>query len=135
VLQKSHYKDESIDFFNKCEANNISYCTFNTDIKESARIFHVGQNLVKSGKTATSLMTKITKATDEILIVHINEFFQNAKHLQEKEHGFLSISRRMVQIKKLEIEDENKLEFLLTDYIEKILIQKEYTFLLQKSLK
>ena len=79
---------ESIEFFKKCDAQNLPYFTFNTQVKDSNTISFIGQDLLQSGKTAASLMKKVLSNQDEYLILHINENLENARHMQEKELGF-----------------------------------------------
>lgn len=105
VLIAPVFYNEALDFFKKCEAIKLPYLTFNTHIKESNPICHIGQDLIQSGETAASLFSKTTKHDDELLILHIDEDSSNAKHMQEKENGFKGY------FKKLNF-DENKVRVL-----------------------
>lgn len=60
---------------------------FNNQVpSEEIRNF-VGQNLYQSGRVAAKLMEVITQ-NGQIAIIHIDEKFKNAIHMQEKEKGF-----------------------------------------------
>ncbi len=89
VLVAPIFYNEAIDFFKECYDKGIPYATFNTDIKEKNTLCHVGQDLVKSGETAASLLKKVLSEDDEYIVIHIDEDIANAKHLQEKERGFV----------------------------------------------
>lgn len=88
VLVAPVFYNESIEFFKECESANLHYATFNTHIKESNVLCHVGQDLIQSGKTAASLFDKLVKKDEELLVLHLDEDMTNAKHMQEKEDGF-----------------------------------------------
>ncbi|MEA1898715.1 MAG: substrate-binding domain-containing protein [Bacteroidota bacterium] len=88
VLIAPVFYKESKDFFEKFINLNLPYITFNTFIEDSQSICHIGQDLKQSGKTAASLLSKLVKNTDEILIIHIEEVLENSRHMQEKELGF-----------------------------------------------
>ena len=62
--------------------------TFNNQISASTANF-IGQDLYQSGRVAAKLMHSICNVGD-IAIVHIDEKFKNAVHMQEKEKGFRS---------------------------------------------
>ena len=89
VLVAPVFYKEAIEFFEECHKQGIPYATFNTDIKEKNTLCHVGQDLVKSGETAASLLKKVLGEDDGYLIIHIHEDITNAKHIQEKENGFI----------------------------------------------
>lgn len=94
VLIAPVFFNEALDFFKKCEAKKLPYLTFNTHIKESNPICHIGQDLIQSGETAASLFHKTMKHDDELLILHIDEDSSNAKHMQEKENGFIGFYKK-----------------------------------------
>ena len=87
VLAPLFYR-ESIEFIKQCEDNNLPCVTFNTQLREPGILCHVGQDLHLSGKTAASLMDKITPDEKRILIVHVEEDSAKALHMKEKEEGF-----------------------------------------------
>ncbi len=114
VLVAPIFYNEAIAFFKKCYQKGIPYVTFNTDIKEENTLCHVGQDLVKSGETAASLLNKVLNEGDEYMVIHIDEDIANAKHLQEKERGFVDylINKGLHedQVKILKIDNPRLLE-------------------------
>lgn len=79
---------ESLDLFRDCDEIGLAYITFNTYIEDSSAICHIGQDLKQSGQAAASLMSKILRDNEDILIVHVEEILENSRHMQEKELGF-----------------------------------------------
>lgn len=70
------------------ESLNIQVCTFNNQITSSGATF-IGQDLHQSGRVAAKLLHSISGEGD-MAIVHIDEQYKNAVHMQEKEKGFKS---------------------------------------------
>jgi LacI family transcriptional regulator, galactose operon repressor len=81
---------ESLEFFDECKKAGIPYVTFNTYIKEADPVCFVGQNLIESGRAVASLLDKITDPDKKFLVLHLDEDLANAKHMQEKEEGFIN---------------------------------------------
>ncbi|MEO8773638.1 MAG: LacI family DNA-binding transcriptional regulator [Gelidibacter sp.] len=67
---------------------NIQVCTFNNQITASTANF-IGQDLYQSGRVAAKLLHSISDVGD-MAIIHIDEQYKNAVHMQEKEKGFKS---------------------------------------------
>ncbi len=67
---------------------NIQVCTFNNQITTSSATF-IGQDLYQSGRVAAKLLHSINAGGD-MAIIHIDEQYKNAVHMQEKEKGFKS---------------------------------------------
>lgn len=76
-------KDVVADFY----AQGIQVTVFNTQVESDFIQSFVGQDLYLSGRVAAKLMNAMLD-TGEILIVHLDETYQNAVHMQEKEKGF-----------------------------------------------
>ncbi|MCU4177277.1 substrate-binding domain-containing protein [Carboxylicivirga sp. N1Y90] len=114
VLVAPVFYSEAVAFLNECKKLSLPMVTFNTHIKDDNVLCHVGQDLEKSGRTAAALLAKLLKAGDEYLLVHIDEDIHNAKHIQEKEDGFLDYfsesGGRNPNIHTLKIEDTKELE-------------------------
>ena len=89
ILMAPFFFRESLEFFEKCRMMGLPYVTFNTYIEESEAVCHIGQDLIQSGRTAASLMLKLLHADADILIFHVEEVPENARHMQEKEKGFV----------------------------------------------
>lgn len=67
---------------------NIQVCTFNNQIDASTASF-IGQDLYQSGRVAAKLLHSISPVGD-MAIIHIDEKYKNAVHMQQKEKGFKS---------------------------------------------
>lgn len=123
VLVAPVFYSEAIKFLKECKVIGLPMVTFNTHIKDDNVLCHVGQDLEKSGRTAASLLTKLTNEEDEYLIVHINEDIHNAKHIQEKEGGFLAYFSESVdndgKVHALKINDSIELEKKLLGVLDK----------------
>ena len=88
VLVAPIFYTETIKAIKRFNALNIMVSTFNNQIKTDGIVNFVGQDLFQSGRTAARLIDLITPPNAEILIIHIDEAFNNALHMQEKESGF-----------------------------------------------
>jgi LacI family transcriptional regulator len=62
---------------------------FNNNITSSSINSFIGQDLFQSGRVAAKLITSIVNK-GEIAIIHIDEEYENAVYIQEKEKGFKS---------------------------------------------
>ncbi len=78
---------ESLQFLNDCGKAGVPIMTFNTSIGEGEVKGFIGQDLYQSGRVAGSLFSEVLKG-GEIAIIHFNESYENAIHMQEKERGF-----------------------------------------------
>lgn len=87
ILTPLFYK-ESVEAAKKYASNNIIVSTFNNEIETNQTGSFVGQDLFQSGRVAANLMQMVTQPKSKIIIVHIDEVFNNALHMQEKEKGF-----------------------------------------------
>lgn len=87
VLMVPLFYKETISIAKKYDASKIPVAAFNNQIKSNTMKSFVGQDLVQSGRVAAKLMTSILSKGD-IVIIHINEAYKNAVHMQEKEKGF-----------------------------------------------
>ncbi|WP_147677345.1 substrate-binding domain-containing protein [Algibacter pacificus] len=73
----------------------IIVSTFNNDIESKAVKSFIGQDLFQSGRVAAKLLHSVSK-TGDLAIVHINEQYENAVFMQEKERGFKSFFNELV---------------------------------------
>ena len=87
VLLAPLFYKEALETIEKYNASNVIVTTFNSQIESNLVKSFVGQNLFKSGRVAAKLLDSITDK-GQIAIVHIDETFKNAIHMQEKERGF-----------------------------------------------
>lgn len=123
VLLAPVFYNEAIDFFEKCDKIKLPYVTFNTHIKDSNPLCHIGQDLIQSGETAASLFHKTLTPDDKLLILHIEEDSSKAKHMQEKEEGFLKFYKNLgygsEKVKVLKVGNTSEIEKPLMKLLEK----------------
>ena len=72
----------------KCLEASIKIATFNNYIKDHKVNLEIGQNLFQSGRVAAKLFNMLFGKKASLAVLHIDEAFQNASHMQEKERGF-----------------------------------------------
>ncbi|MEN8229144.1 MAG: substrate-binding domain-containing protein [Bacteroidota bacterium] len=117
VLVAPFFYKESLNFLARCHEIDLPCFTFNTQVDNSGVISHIGQDLVQSGKTAASLISRMMNDQDEYLIMHINEQIENSRHMQDKERGFRNhlidngIDPKKIHV--INIDNINNLEELL----------------------
>ncbi|MBO0590167.1 LacI family DNA-binding transcriptional regulator [Cellulophaga sp. E16_2] len=87
VLLPPLFYKESLEMIAKFHEKGILVATFNNAIKSKFIKYFVGQDLIQSGKVAAKLLESVLKKGD-IAIIHLNEVYKNAVHMQEKEKGF-----------------------------------------------
>lgn len=88
VLLAPLFYKETVEIVSKYASENIIVSKFNNQLEiENTKNF-VGQDLFKSGRLAASLLKMITNKNATIAIIHIDEDFNNAIHMQQKEKGF-----------------------------------------------
>lgn len=87
VLMVPLFSSESKEIIENYNSLGIISSTFNNHIYSSTIKSFVGQDLFKSGKVAARLLHLILKK-GTIAIIHIDEKYNNAIHMQEKEKGF-----------------------------------------------
>lgn len=88
VLLAPLFYKETLQIVSEYVSKNIIVSKFNNQLEiESTKNF-VGQDLFKSGRIAASLLKMLISKHGTIAIIHIDEDFNNAIHMQEKEKGF-----------------------------------------------
>lgn len=87
VLLAPLFHKEALNVLEKYEAKGIIVNTFNNEVESSLVKGYVGQDLYRSGRVAAKLLDSITH-NGQIAIIHIDETYKNAIHMQEKERGF-----------------------------------------------
>lgn len=120
LLVPLFYK-EATSVLNRYQALNIKVGTFNNQIISSPASF-IGQDLYQSGRIAAKLLHSIS-STGDMAIIHIDEKYKNAVHMQEKEKGFKSyyddlkgFENTILTCKVKYIETEDKLRDFLNDH-------------------
>lgn len=121
VLMVPLFYKEAKTVLEQYKAQNIKVSTFNNQIATSVASF-IGQDLYQSGRVAAKLMHSIV-ADGDMAIIHIDEKYKNAVHMQEKEKGFKSYFEDLHHFKndilKCKIkytETEDKLRDFLRDH-------------------
>lgn len=89
LLMVPLFQKEAKEIVEKCNEKGIKVSIFNNFINTNYATNFIGQDLHQSGKVAAKLMDMLLKK-GHIGIIHIDEDYQNATHLQEKEKGFRS---------------------------------------------
>ena len=80
---------ESTQLQKKLHERKILSTTFNSPVINEVH-HHVGQDLFLSGRVGAKLISNLISAPQQIAIVHVEETYNNASHMQEKENGFRS---------------------------------------------
>ena len=93
ILVAPIYYKESLLLFERLEEKEIPYALINTPIQNAGYKSFVGQDYRKSGRVAAQLMDTLLRKTGDILIIHVEEDFENSTHLHHKEEGFRSYFR------------------------------------------
>ncbi|WP_027125429.1 LacI family DNA-binding transcriptional regulator [Gelidibacter mesophilus] len=88
ILMVPLFYKEAKSVLKNYEEAGIQVCTFNNQIEVSKANF-IGQDLYQSGRVAAKLLHTIADKGD-MAIIHIDEKYKNAVHMQEKERGFKS---------------------------------------------
>ncbi|WP_409417076.1 substrate-binding domain-containing protein [Flavobacterium sp. PS2] len=87
VLLAPLFHKETLDAIKKYDSLNIIVNTFNNQVESTLIKNFVGQDLFRSGRVAAKLLNTILDK-GHIAIIHIDETYKNAIHMQEKERGF-----------------------------------------------
>lgn len=87
VLLAPLFYHEALTAIENYNKQGILVNAFNNQVPSKEIRNFVGQNLYQSGRVAAKLMEVITQ-NGPIAIIHIDEKFKNAIHMQEKEKGF-----------------------------------------------
>jgi LacI family transcriptional regulator len=87
VLLAPLFHKETLDVIKEYDALNIIVNTFNNQVESTSVSSFVGQDLFRSGRVAAKLLDSIS-GKGQIAIIHIDETYKNAIHMQVKERGF-----------------------------------------------
>jgi len=88
VLLGALFLKESKKYLQILEEKGIPFGLINTAVEGTNYHTFVGHNLIQSGRTAAHLFDNILHEKGPLLIVHLEEEFENAFHMQQKEKGF-----------------------------------------------
>ncbi len=88
VLLGALFLKESTKYLRLLEEKSIPFGLINTAVEGTNYHTFVGHNLIQSGRTAAHLFDNLLHEKSSLLIVHLEEEFENALHMQQKEKGF-----------------------------------------------
>lgn len=87
VLLAPLFHKETLNVVKEYNLSGIIVNIFNNQIQSPFIKSFVGQDLFRSGRIAAKLLDSLLNK-GEIAIIHIDESYKNAVHMQEKERGF-----------------------------------------------
>ncbi|WP_413997890.1 substrate-binding domain-containing protein [Flavobacterium sp. W1B] len=87
VLLAPLFYKEALSAMEKYHQQGVIVNTFNNQVQSEDVKNFVGQDLYRSGRVAAKLLDLLSN-NGEVAIIHINESYENAVHMQEKERGF-----------------------------------------------
>lgn len=87
VLLAPLFFKETLKVVAKYHEKGIIVSTFNNQVQSEEIKSFVGQDLYRSGRVAARLLDLLSNK-GQFAIIHINERYKNAVHMQEKEKGF-----------------------------------------------
>jgi LacI family transcriptional regulator len=90
VLLGALFLNESKEYLTMLAKKMVPFILINTVVEHAQYHAFVGQNLTQSGRTVAQLFDMFLPAKKTILIVHFEEEYENAYHMQQKEAGFRS---------------------------------------------
>jgi len=102
VLLGALFLKESKRYLQLLEEKPIPFSLFNTAVEGANYHTFVGQNLIQSGRTAAHLFDNILSEKGSLLIVHLEEEFENAFHMQQKEKGFRAYFKEKGNTRRIE---------------------------------
>ena len=87
VLLAPLFYKEALNAMEKYHQQGIIVNTFNNQVQSEDSNNFVGQDLYQSGRVAAKLLDLLSNK-GQFAVIHINESYKNAVHMQEKERGF-----------------------------------------------
>ncbi|TDE01923.1 LacI family DNA-binding transcriptional regulator [Flavobacterium hiemivividum] len=87
VLLAPLFYKEALQVVEKYNEKGIIVNTFNNQVQAQEIKSFVGQDLYRSGRVAAKLLALFSNK-GQFAIIHIDESYKNAVHMQEKERGF-----------------------------------------------
>ncbi|MEO6173941.1 MAG: substrate-binding domain-containing protein [Flavobacterium circumlabens] len=120
VLLVPLFHKEAIDAIETYNSKGIISSIFNNQLKSSSIKSFVGQDLFQSGRIAARLLDLLLQK-GTIAIIHIDEDYENAIHMQEKEKGFRDyfdqLENRAFEIKTFKVKHP-QFKTTLKEYLE-----------------
>jgi LacI family transcriptional regulator len=90
IMTAPTFTQESIDYMEQAERQNIPFLTINTEIKHQDILCYVGQNSFHSGYLAGRLFYLRLQPGDEIIAINLGHRLSNAQHYFDKVEGLKS---------------------------------------------
>jgi LacI family transcriptional regulator len=90
VVMAPLYRNESIEFCRELDDLQIPYVFIDTNIEGTNCLSYIGEDAIKSGRIAASLVDAITPDDKDILIVNIAKSLVNTQHLNSRNQGFMA---------------------------------------------
>lgn len=87
ILTAPTFTQESLEYLEMAEQNNIPFITINTEIHHPDVLCYVGQNSFNSGYLAGRLFYLRLKPGDEIITLNLGHMLANAQHYSDKLAG------------------------------------------------
>ncbi len=87
ILTAPTFTQESLEYLEMAEQNNIPFITINTEIHHPDVLCYVGQNSFNSGYLAGRLFYLRLKPGDEIITLNLGHTLANAQHYSDKLAG------------------------------------------------
>lgn len=94
VLLVPLFYKETLSIVDKYKEQQIMVSTFNNQLTSEAVACFVGQNLFQSGRVAAKLISSVVPEGN-LAIIHVDEVYKNAIHMQEKAKGFKSFFKEI----------------------------------------
>ncbi|MBV6646630.1 MAG: LacI family DNA-binding transcriptional regulator [Cyclobacteriaceae bacterium] len=102
VLIVPIYYSGSLSLFRQLEEREIPYSLINTPIEDLNYQTFIGQDYRKSGRVAAQLMETLVDKEKKVVVVHVEQDFENSTHLHEKEEGFKEYFRQKNSTQQIE---------------------------------
>lgn len=145
VLMVPIFLEESISFMKNCAEKGIQVVYINTPLVDVESAFYVGTQQKLSGRVAANLYDTYLE-NGNILVLHMEEKFENSIHMQRKEKGFREYfkenpdSKRLIESVSL-IDDDTKLTQIVNEFVNQntqkkgIFVSGSYVYKVAKILK
>jgi len=90
IIMAPLHRQESIAFCKQLDEIKIPYIFIDTNIDATNCLSYIGEDAVKSGRIAASLIDVMMPVVKDVLIVNIAKSLVNAQHLNSRNQGFLT---------------------------------------------
>ncbi len=121
VLIAPLFLHESIEFLEQLQKLDIPFITINNEIQDVPSLSFIGQDLIRSGRTAANLIEQCTPSLTDVLILNLSEDPHNASHISHKSQGLrayfneTNIDIKEITLGNIDVELEPKLRQMFSD--------------------